>query len=239
MKEETVKAIAAELTKAYLMAHRSVPESSIEIVAASIADAVPAITAQNAHDVFRRAMQTDAIPTVPTLVTAAKNHIAESYSEAGGTPSIEYRDPCEAWLPKSDVIKRINLNTAIANYCIACGGNSYANLCSARVRGKEAYEARNKGHVAEPVHQVLAQVPDSQRIPVKRKAQPRTNTAFGRGFPQDVRRRKREVRMKKLRSWLLKMTDYDYALAEVIEMAIEAAVIVAFIFLPMIIITEM
>ena len=145
MKEETVKAIAAELTKAYLMAHRSVPESSIEIVAASIADAVPAITAQNAHDVFRRAMQTDAIPTVPTLVTAAKNHIAESYSEAGGTPSIEYRDPCEAWLPKSDVIKRINLNTAIANYCIACGGNSYANLCSARVRGKEAYEAFTRG----------------------------------------------------------------------------------------------
>lgn len=145
MKEDTVKAIAAELTKAYLMAHRSVPESSIDIVAASIADAVPAITAQNSHDVFRRAMQVEAIPTVPTLVTAAKNHIAESYRETSGTPSIEYRDPCEAWLPKSEVIKRINLNTAIANYCIACGGNSYANLCSARVRGKEAYEAFTRG----------------------------------------------------------------------------------------------
>lgn len=45
--------------------------------------------------------------------------------------------------------------------------------------------------------------------------------------------------MKKLRSWLLKMTDYDYALAEVIEMAIEAAVIVVLIFLPMILLTEM
>lgn len=145
MNEETVKAIAAELTKAYLMAHRTVPTSSLEAVAASIADAVPAITAQNAHDVFRRAMQSEAIPTVPTLVTAAKNHIAETYSEASGTPSIEYRDPCEAWLPKSDVIKRINLNEAIKNYCIACGGNSYANLCSARVRGKEAYEAFTRG----------------------------------------------------------------------------------------------
>ena len=141
MNEDTVKAIAAELTKAYLMAHRTVPTSSLEAVAESIADAVPAITAQNAHDVFRRAMQSEAIPTVPTLVTAAKNHIAETYSETSGTPSIEYRDPCEAWLPKSDVIKRINLNTAIANYCIACGGNSYANLCSARARGKEAYGA--------------------------------------------------------------------------------------------------
>jgi hypothetical protein len=145
MNEETVKAIAAELTKAYLMAHRTVPASSLESVAASIADAVPAITAQNAHDVFRRAMQSEAIPTVPTLVTAAKNHMAETYSETSGTPSIEYRDPCEAWLPKSDIVKRINLNEAIKNYCIACGGNSYANLCSARVRGKEAYEAFTRG----------------------------------------------------------------------------------------------
>jgi hypothetical protein len=145
MNEETVKAIAAELTKAYLMAHRTVPASSLEAVSASIADAVPAITAQNAHDVFRRAMQVEAIPTVPTLVTAAKNHIAESYRETSNTPSIEYRDPCEAWLPKSDVIKRINLNEAIKNYCIACGGNSYANLCSARARGKEAYEAFTRG----------------------------------------------------------------------------------------------
>ena len=141
MNEETVKAIAAELTKAYLMAHRTVPTSSLEAVAASIADAVPAITAQNAHDVFRRAMQTEAIPTVPTLVTAAKNHIAESYRETSNTPSIEYRDPCEAWLPKSDIVKRININEAIKNYCIACGGNSYANLCSARARGKEVYGA--------------------------------------------------------------------------------------------------
>ena len=145
MNEDAVKAIAAELTKAYLMAHRSVPETSIGIVAASIADAVPAITAQNAHAIFRRALQTEAIPTVPTLVTAAKNHIAETYSEASGTPSIEYRDPCEAWLPKSDIVKRINLNEAIKNYGIACGGNSYANLCSARVRGKEAYEAFTRG----------------------------------------------------------------------------------------------
>jgi len=141
MNEETVKAIAAELTKAYLMAHRTVPTSSLEAVAASIADAVPAITAQNAHDVFRRAMQTEAIPTVPTLVTAAKNHIAESYRETSNTPSIEYRDPCEAWLPKSDIVKRININEAIKNYCIACGVNSYANLCSARARGKEVYGA--------------------------------------------------------------------------------------------------
>ena len=138
-------AIHKELMAAYAMAHCTVPTSSLESVAASIADAVPAITAQNAHDVFRRAMQVEAIPTVPTLVTAVKNHMAETYREKRGTTSIEYRDPCEAWLPKSDIVKRINLNEAIKNYCIACGGNSYANLCSARVRGKEAYEAFTRG----------------------------------------------------------------------------------------------
>ena len=141
MNEETIKAIAAELTKAYLMAHRTVPTSSLEAVAASIADAVPAITAQNAHDVFRRAMQVEAIPTVPTLVTAVKNHMAENYSEASGTPSIEYRDPREAWLPKNPVMRAINRAEAVKNYCIACGGNAYWRLCDAKARGKEAYGA--------------------------------------------------------------------------------------------------
>ena len=136
-------AIHKELMAAYAMAHRTVPTTSLEAVAASIADAVPSITAQNAHAIFRRAMQTEAIPTVPTLVTAAKNHIAESYNEVSGgeTPAIEYRDHREAWLPKNPVMRAININEAVKNYCIACGGNSYANLCSARARGKEAYSA--------------------------------------------------------------------------------------------------
>ena len=135
-------AIHKELMAAYAMAHRTVPTSSLESVAASIADAVPTITAQNAHAIFRRAMQTEAIPTVPTLVTAAKNHIAEAYGEVSGeAPAIEYRDPREAWLPKNPVIRAINVNEAIKNYCIACGGKSYADLCSARARGKEAYSA--------------------------------------------------------------------------------------------------
>lgn len=141
MNEETVKAIAAELTKAYLMAHRTVPTSSLEAVAASIADAVPAITVKNAHDVFRRAMQVEAIPTVPTLVTAAKNHIAESYGENGNTASIEYRDHRAAWLPKNPVMRAINRTEAVKNYCIACGGNAYWRLCDAKARGKEAYGA--------------------------------------------------------------------------------------------------
>lgn len=139
--DETVKAIAVELGKAYLMAGRHAPENTISVVASAIADAVPAITAQNAHDVFRRALQTEAIPTVPTLVTAAKNHVAESYGDNGNTASIEYRDQREAWLPKNPVMRAINRTEAVKNYCIACGGNAYWRLCDAKARGKEAYGA--------------------------------------------------------------------------------------------------
>lgn len=139
--DETVKAIAVELGKAYLMAGRHAPENTISVVASAIADAVPAITADNAHAVFRRALQVEAIPTVPTLVTAAKNHMAETYSEASGTPSIEYRDPREAWLPKNPVMRAINRTEAVKNYCIACGGNAYWRLCDAKARGMETYGA--------------------------------------------------------------------------------------------------
>lgn len=135
-------AIHKELVNAYAMAHRTVPNVSLEVVAASIADAVPAITAENAHDIFRRALQVEAIPTVPTLVTAARNHHAENYGEGRDvTRSVEYRDPRAAWLPMNPVMRAINVNEAIKNYCIACGGNAYAKLCSASVRGKEAYSA--------------------------------------------------------------------------------------------------
>jgi len=139
-------AIQKELVNAYAMAHRTVPNASLGIVAASIADAVPSITAENAHDIFRRALQVEAIPTVPTLVTAAKNHIAESYGDKGDeTRSIEYRDPRAAWLPKNPVMRAINVSEAIRNYCVACGGNAYWQLCSAKARGKEAYAAFTNG----------------------------------------------------------------------------------------------
>ncbi|MBO7550676.1 MAG: hypothetical protein J6T62_04350 [Fibrobacter sp.] len=139
---ETTEAIKKELTLCYMMAHKTVPTSAIEGISSAIADAVPAITADNAHAIFRRALQVEAIPTVPTLVSAAKNHMAESYGERGnGVAEIEYRDPRAAWLPKNPVMRAVNRAEAVKNYCIACGGNAYWNLCAAKARGKEAYEA--------------------------------------------------------------------------------------------------
>ena len=133
--ERTVKAIAAELTKAYLMAHRTAPQSTIEVVAASIAETIPAITAENAHAVFVRAMQVEAIPTVPTLTDAAKNHMAESYPQTGAT-ALEYKDPRAAWLPKTEIERAKNQRTALRNLCAALGDKEYQEFCRSHLSKK-------------------------------------------------------------------------------------------------------
>ena len=142
--ERTVNAIAAELSIAYMAAHRTVPESSLQVIAASIADAVPAITADNAHSVFRRAMQVEAIPTVPTLTDAAKNHMAESYTQTGA-PALEFKDPRAAWLPKTWVERCTNMMTAIRNLSSAISDAEYSEYCKAHVRHKvgDRYEYVN------------------------------------------------------------------------------------------------
>ena len=133
--ERTVKAIAAELTKAYLMAHRTAPQSTIEVVAASIAETIPAITAENAHAVFVRAMQVEAIPTVPTLTDAAKNHMAESYPQTGAT-ALEYKDQHAAWLPKTEIERAKNQRTALRNLCAALGDKEYQEFCRSHLSKK-------------------------------------------------------------------------------------------------------
>lgn len=133
--ERTIKAIAAELTKAYLMAHRTAPQSTIEVVAASIAETIPAITAENAHAIFVRAMQVEAIPTVPTLTDAAKNHMAESYPQTGA-PALEYKDPRAAWLPKTEIERSKNQRTALRNLCAALGDKEYQEFCKSHLSKK-------------------------------------------------------------------------------------------------------
>lgn len=135
--ERTVKAIAAELSIAYMAAHRTAPDSTLQVVAASIADAVPAITADNAHAIFRRAMQVEAIPTVPTLTDAARNLMAETYAQNSSLPQIEYRNPREAWLPSDTLHRRINLNTAIRNYCAAVSDSLYKEYCKTHAHYKD------------------------------------------------------------------------------------------------------
>lgn len=44
------------------------------------------------------------------------------------------RDPRSAWLPDSDLKKRINLHEAIKNYCNAVGGDMYFQYCRTHIR---------------------------------------------------------------------------------------------------------
>ena len=144
--ETTIAMIRDELAICYEHIGRKAPES-LPIIAASLQEAIKFSSPEHVHEIFKRAKDIESIPTQKTLKVCYRNYSEEvlKYRGSGNAQAIEFRDPCEAWLPKSDVIKRINLNTAIANYCIACGGNSYSNLCSARVRGKDAYEAFTRG----------------------------------------------------------------------------------------------
>lgn len=144
--EKTIARIRDELAICYEHIGRKAPES-LPIIAASLQEAIGFSNPEHVHSIFMRAKDIETIPTQKTLKECYRNYSEEvlKYRGVGDAQAIEYRDPCEAWLPKSDIVKRINLNVAIANYCIACGGNSYANLCSARVRGKEYYEAFTRG----------------------------------------------------------------------------------------------
>lgn len=145
--ETTIARIRDELAICYEHIGRKAPES-LPIIAASLQEAISFNSPEHVHEIFKRAKDIESIPTQKTLKECCRNYSEEvlKYSgEVNGTAAIEYRDPREAWLPKNPVMRAINVNEAVKNYCIACGGNSYANLCSARVRGKEAYEAFTRG----------------------------------------------------------------------------------------------
>lgn len=140
--ETTIARIRDELAICYEHIGRKAPES-LPIIAASLQEAIGFNSPEHVHEIFKRAKDIESIPTQKTLKECYRNYSEEvlKYRGAGNTPSIEYRDPCEAWLPKNPVMRAINVNEAIKYYCIACGGNSYSNLCSARARGKETYSA--------------------------------------------------------------------------------------------------
>ena len=133
----TIEAIKKEITVCYIAAHKTVPASAIEGIASAIADAVPSMTEENAHDIFRRAMQVEAVPTIPSLVTAAKNHLAESYTQVSALPLIENRDPRAAWLPSDMTARTVNMRVAIRNLCAAISEREYSEFCKCHLTRKE------------------------------------------------------------------------------------------------------
>ena len=141
LEEEIHDAIYKELVLSYTQAGRVVP-TTLAVVSKSLTESLKFSDVEEVHEAFRRARDMADIPTQRVLKEALANHRAENYSDPeADRKAIAYRDPREAWLPKNPVMRAINRTEAVKNYCIACGGNAYANLCSARVRGKEAYSA--------------------------------------------------------------------------------------------------
>ena len=141
LEEEIHDAIYKELVLSYTQTGRVVP-TTLAVVSKSLTGSLKFSDVEEVHEAFRRARDMADIPTQRVLKEALANHRAENYSDPeADRKAIAYRDPREAWLPKNPVMRAINRTEAVKNYCIACGGNAYANLCSARVRGKEAYSA--------------------------------------------------------------------------------------------------
>ena len=81
-----VNAIHQELTLSYTQAARVVP-STIDVVAASLADALDFSDVQEVHDTFKRARNMEDIPTQRVLKEALRNHRAENIPQA---PAISY-----------------------------------------------------------------------------------------------------------------------------------------------------
>ena len=140
--EMTIAKIRYEIAICYEHIGRKAPES-LPIIAASLQEAIKFSSPEHVHKIFMRAKDIESIPTQKTLKECSRNYSEEvlKYSESGDNKAIEYEDRTAAWLPKNDVIKQINLNNAITNYCIACGGNTYWKLCQATEMGKQARAA--------------------------------------------------------------------------------------------------
>ena len=86
MNFDIVNAIHQELTLSYTQAARVVP-STIDVVAASLADALDFSDVQEVHDTFKRARNMEDIPTQRVLKEALRNHRAENIPQA---PAISY-----------------------------------------------------------------------------------------------------------------------------------------------------
>lgn len=125
MDSEIIKAAIEELTMAYMTAHKAVSEQNVNSVALNLCTALRFSSVSEVREAFRRSRLKEDVPTLRTLSDALGNLRAESYSSASSAPQIENRNPLEPWLPSETIKKRINLCTAMRNYCAAVGDQMY------------------------------------------------------------------------------------------------------------------
>jgi hypothetical protein len=134
--EELAAAIVSELTLAYMQAGSHISADNALQVAKSYCEEMDFRDLTEVHEAFRRAKTVADIPTQRTLSEALKNYRAETLTPKTGAPALEYKDPRAAWLPADLMRKRINLITAMKNYCAAVSDTLYAEYCRVHVHTK-------------------------------------------------------------------------------------------------------
>jgi hypothetical protein len=134
--EELAAAIVSELTLAYMQAGSHISADNALQVAKSYCEEMDFRDLTEVHEAFRRAKTVADIPTQRTLSEALKNYRAETLTPKTGAPALEYKDPRAAWLPADLMRKRINLITAMKNYCAAVSDELYQEYCRVHVHTK-------------------------------------------------------------------------------------------------------
>ena len=137
MDEKILAEISEQLTVAYMQAGKKLTGENVAVVAKSIMDAIGFASVEDVRESFRRAKMMQDIPTQRTLAEALANHRAETYSQAPSLPLIENRDPRAAWLPKSQMMRNINMMTAIKNLSAAISDREYMEYCKVHVTKTE------------------------------------------------------------------------------------------------------
>ena len=135
MIEDIVTSVSEELTLAYIQAGKHIDSANVLIVAKSLCENIPFADSTEVHEAFRRSKEVQDIPTQRTLSEALRNHRAEAPAPSTA-PAIEYRNPLEPWLPSDLMRKRINLITAMKNYCAAVSDELYQEYCRVHVTKK-------------------------------------------------------------------------------------------------------
>lgn len=115
-----LKALTDEMTLSYTAAGRVVP-TTLSVVAASLADAIDFKDEAMVHAAFKKARDTEAIPLQGTLKGIVDGIRRLETSEV----MIEYSDPRWPWLPKSDLMRKVNFQEAVKRLCIAQGEKEY------------------------------------------------------------------------------------------------------------------
>ena len=135
--EEIANAVVNELTLAYMQAGSKIGSANALDVAKSICESLDFKDAVEVKAAFRRAKMVQDIPTQRTIAEALANHRAESYSQTSALPLIENSDPRSAWLPKSQMMRNINMMTAIKNLSAAISDREYMEYCKVHVTKTE------------------------------------------------------------------------------------------------------